>query len=62
MVGGAEKIAEEEELVFQDRAAERAAGVVVNQTAVWTGCKVVAGIDAIVFHVLKGRSMERVGP
>ncbi len=61
VVGDAEEVAEEEELVLDDGAANGAAGVVVDEASVGAFGEVVAGVDAVVLHVLKGRSVETVG-
>ena len=61
MVGDAEKVAEEEELVLEDGAADGGAGVVVHEAPVGAGGKVVARVDAVVLHVLEDRTMEAIG-
>ena len=61
VIGDAQEVAEDEELVLEDWAADRSAGVVVDEASVGAGGEVVAGVDAVVFHVLEDGAMKLVG-
>ena len=62
VVGRAQEIPKEEELVLEDRTANRTACVVVHQPSIGTGREEVASVHAVVLHVLESRAVKAVGP
>ena len=60
VVVGAQVVAEEEQLVFDDGSADAAAEVVVGEMAERPG-EVGAGVDGVVLDELEGRTVELVG-